>query len=241
MVVNRSAATGENFALVASLSSEVVDPSSSESELTSSLDSDAGAGCGATVDSRFRAAHAAVNDMAPARLSAAAVTNLVVTGGASDCSPEGRWFCQGVGPSHEREGRAHCTVRAFTNIKVHCHCQTAPHNARTTFKTCLGQKRGATNGKQNSATRWLHLGHVYGMRVQNWRTSPKSALDLGYLSQNCERASWPRSNALARVLLLRGCPPCEQGRQALSPDCRGVGPCRALSGHCRATVGPLSA
>ena len=28
---------------------------------------------------------------------------------------------------------------------------------------------------------------------------------------------------------------------ALSPDCRGVGRCRALSGHCRATVGPLSA
>ena len=26
----------------------------------------------------------------------------------------------------------------------------------------------------------------------------------------------------------------------LSPDCRGVGRCRALSGHCRATVGPLS-
>ena len=76
MVVNRSAATGENLALVASLSSEVVDPSSSESELTSSLDSDAGAGCGATVDSRFRAAHA-VNDMAPARLSDAAVTNRV--------------------------------------------------------------------------------------------------------------------------------------------------------------------
>ena len=30
------------------------------------------------------------------------------------------------------------------------------------------------------------------------------------------------------------------GALELSPDCRGVGPCRALSGHCRATVGPLS-
>ena len=27
------------------------------------------------------------------------------------------------------------------------------------------------------------------------------------------------------------------GSRGLSHDCRGVGPCRALSGHCRATVG----
>ena len=108
-----------------------------------------------------------------------------------------------------------------------------PHNA-TTFKTCLGQNVAQQTANRTQRQRGGFISVTSNLRssackigapAQKKRPGPRVST-----SQNCERASWPRSNALARVLLLRGCPPCEQGRQALSPDCRGVGPCRATVG-----------
>ena len=104
----------------------------------------------------------------------------------------------------------------------------------SSFKTCLGQNVAQQTANRTQRQRGGFISVTSNLRssackigapAQKKRPGPRVST-----SQNCERASWPRSNALARVLLLRGCPPCEQGRQALSPDCRGVGPCRATVG-----------
>ena len=60
----------------------------------------------------------------------------------------------------------------------------------------------------------------------------------GEMRVSCLSVSECRVSECRACRRCRGCRTClTAGPVSLSPDCRGVGRCRALSGHCRATVG----